>query len=228
MLKKTIISTLMSSTLIAGAMFTVNANASFASCTGEGYDISDNVAPNIGCTILEPLNANQNDSVSPPQSSFTVNEEAFFGFTDWSFDGKYDNIGNVSGTDGSSLFDFSGNNQSGTFAWTDGVIADFSDIMLVFKDGGDTNLVGYLIDMPLLLTSVGDGGFGGTGTYTSPFEEPPFAFPGQGPRDISHISVYYRSNGGPGPGNGDVPEPGILLLLGAGLIGLSLSRRRQV
>jgi hypothetical protein len=42
---------------------------------------------------------------------------------------------------------------------------------------------------------------------------------------ISHVAIF-QGNGTPIQ-NGDVPEPGILLLLGAGLVGLSLSRRRR-
>ncbi len=51
---------------------------------------------------------------------------------------------------------------------------------------------------------------------------------------LSHLSLYYRnathsstSGGGASTGNG-VPEPGVLGLLGLGLLGLAVMRRRQV
>lgn len=216
MLKKSVLA----STILASSIFAIGlglsepASASFTSCTGTGYNIADNVSPTTDCAILDPLDGAVNDSVSPPPSSYTVNVESFFSYDDWLFDGKYDNIGDTSGTDGSSLFSFSGNNQSGTFTLT-GSLTDIENVMLVFKDGGDTNLVAYMLD---LTASIG-------GTYDSPFEEPPFTFPGTGPRAISHISVYYRTGDGP-PATGPVPEPGTVTLLGLGLLGAVFYRRR--
>ena len=191
------------------------ANASFTSCVGTGYNIADNVDPNVGCTILNPLDGAVNDSVDPPASSFTVNVEQFFGFSDWQFDGKWEEV-NGTFVDGSSLYNFAGTPDpavSGTFTYAGPVPPTVDNIMFVFKDGGDTNLVGYLITP------------GVNGTYTSPFEEPPFTFPGASPRDVSHISVYFRDGGGPPV---LIPEPGSLALVGLGLMGLvAVARRRR-
>ncbi len=197
--------------LAMGLALSGNANAAFISCTGDGYDISNNVSTATDCTILAPLDGNVNDSVSPPSSSYTVNVEEFFGFDDWLFDGKWNDEEGVF-VDTSGLFSFTGGGASGTFTYVGG-IDDILNIMFVFKDGADTNLVGYLVP-------------GADGTYTSPFEEPPFSFTAASPKDTSHISVYYRNGGGGTPPSG-VPEPGVLFLLGAGLMGLGLARRRK-
>jgi hypothetical protein len=91
--------------------------------------------------------------------------------------------------------------------------------MFLFKDGGGTNLVGYLIN-----TAVTIGG-----TYSSPFELT--AFPdanGNNTKAISHVSVYYRdTNPGGGGSGGPVPEPSQLALLAAGLLGMGASRLRK-
>ena len=135
---------------------------------------------------------------------FTVNQEAFFGFTDWQFDSRIFNTptgagGQAGSWDINSIFDSS---------WT--------DVMLIFKGGADetlgiNGLAGYLLQDGVL-----------SGTWNSPFTNPPFTdlAPGQTSNTL-HINVYFRDD------DRQVAEPTSLALLGFGILGLALARRRQ-
>lgn len=183
------------------------ASAAFLSCGGDGYAIGGKVSSAMNCTLLGPLNGAQNDTQAP---TLFVNDNSFFGISDWLFDGKWtrSDLGFV---DSSGLFDFTGSGASGAFSY-EGPLAGITDLMFVFKAGAGTNLVGYLV-------TAGDG------TYSTPFTKLPFPLTGQSTaKDVGHISVYYREAGTTPL---QIPEPGMLLLMGAGLMGLSLARRRK-
>jgi hypothetical protein len=118
----------------------------------------------------------------------TVNQEAFFGFTDWIFESRTELGDGVQ----AGLYDV-GN-----------LLNLHTDVMLIFKDGNDTFLVGYLLGQA-------------SGSWSTPFI--PGVFNVMSPRDVSHISVYARGV--------SVPEPGTIALLGGGLLGMAWIRRRR-
>ncbi|MDQ2076946.1 PEP-CTERM sorting domain-containing protein [Marinimicrobium sp. ABcell2] len=121
----------------------------------------------------------------------TVNAEAFFGYTDWSFIDKDDEVSST----------------SGIWSLNEPKWSAFDEIMMIFKSGRGTTLVGYNIN------------FGATsGTWESPFSAPLFEL--KNTRDVSHISFYGR-------GATAVPEPSLLMLLLLGLGAVALGRLRS-
>ena len=162
----------------------------FRSCS---TDISSNVTGATDCTISNLFNQ---DSVSP-NKPLTVNEgNGFFSYTDWMFGGK---IGNNSGYNGDA------EGQSGKWNLSNVIQNNWDDIMLVFKSGNGTNLVGY---------QLADGVK--SGTWDSPYK-----------KDVSHISVYYRE--AKKPVKRKVPESSSILglVVGATVVGSSLKRKRN-
>ena len=82
--------------------------------------------------------------------------------------------------------------------------------MIVFKDGSGTNLIGFTLKANI-----------SSGTWTSPFSDPPFDGV-SGTKEVSHFTIFKRDEP-----PGDVSEPGTLGLLGLGLLGLAIMRRRR-
>jgi len=205
-MKKTF-TTLIGSSILA-ASFTLlwaPANAgTFKSCTTNDYDIAGKITGTSRCTISK---TESQDFLN--RNPMTVNEEeGFFDKTNWEFGGK---IGNNTGFNGD------GSGKSGEWDISSVIQDDWKDVMLVFKSGKGTTLVGYEVE---------DGVT--SGNWNSPFIENAFDFKGNtSVKDVSHISVYYSPTDNSPPPKQEVPEPASLF--GLGVVGgaMVLSRRRR-
>lgn len=157
---------------------------SLATCPDEVLSL---VSDTTRCQYIDPQTGSLND-----RNTDLVNNLKFFERSGWiiSNEDEYFKSGGESGTNSFSLINFN---------WK-----DKSDVLLVFKGGNDTTLVGYLLDRD---------NTDGTFTWTQPWEK----LYGKA-KDVSHISLYYRQ-GGTTP----IPTPALL----PGLIGMGVAALRK-
>lgn len=162
--------------------------------TLSSFNIADNVTNTTACQYVSPATNNTND-----RNAFNINtllNPGFFGFTDWIQNTQYFNP--VDALSGSFDLDNIFFDTLGAGNWEAA-----SEVMLLFKDGNNTStLVGYLYN------KTKDGSF----AFTQPWGE---LF--GGPKQVSHISVYYRAGSTP------IPTPAIL----PGLIGMGVAAIRK-
>ncbi len=168
------------------------ANASVVSCTAPGTMLLVDYAS----ACQRSLSATQDFLNFTPT---TVNQEAFYGYTDWQFLKKDDPAGN---------------GQTGVWSLTNNEWTQYSNIMLIFKDGSGTTLLGFALTPSFT-----------NGNWSSPFTADEFTNLCDEDdcnkiKDVSHISYYAR---------GDivhVSEPASLLLMLIGVLGLRIARRQ--
>ena len=178
-----------------------SAATTYASCSGAGYDISASVTGADDCQISS---ATQDKMADP--DALTVNEDSgFFGIDSWEIWGELDENGMLDG-DAVSF------GKTGSFdlsAYFEGMVGE---VMLVFKSGAGTSLVGFLFNLDA------DGMTTLAGDWTTPFTCPAFHWntinPANQcknfPKSVGHISVYANVTPAPVP----LPAAGILLLGG--------------
>lgn len=207
---KPLLSLLAGTWLAASLSFSGVTHAALLDCTALSGSVGEAVTSNLGCQILSPLDGAATDVTTGDPSNWLVNtagDTGFFGISDWLFDGRWTSPGSNS----SALASFDGNRHSGQ--WSLDPEWHYGDLLFVFSHGTGTNLVGFLMT-------------GINGEYRSPFTQPPFSYPGVATRNISHISVYYRTDA---IGTVSEPKTTLLMSVGLGLLVLMLhrSRRRQ-
>ena len=148
--------------------------------------------------------ANACQYLDPPDQSnvaslANVNAAGFFGHSDWQSNGQTQLEG--AGSIGAS----------GTWSIANVDFAAF-DYMIVFKDGSNTNLVGF-----------GFNELFSSGLWSSPFENPPFVgLKDDQTKDVSHLSIFRRGS------EQQVSEPGMLGLFGLALLTLVVLRRSKI
>lgn len=176
------------------------AHAIATPCSGFSPDVTGSVTGTSECQI-DP--AVDNDS---PEGNFLAAD--WFDYDDWSQDAKDNDLDGVDEGANTLGFSVSGDRLSGEWMFS-GNIAGL-DVMLVFKDGQKSNpngLVSYLVSAT-------------SGTYESMFFKDPENL--DNPQQISHVSVWSRGE------SVQIPAPGVLGLLGLGLLGIMAVGRRRL
>ena len=146
-----------------------------------------------GCQYLSPPD---NSNTATLANINSAGGTGFFGFNDWTTAVHKQDLPDGAGASGS--WSIPGYDATATY-------------MIVFKDGANTNLIGFTLISGIT-----------SGTWTSPFTDPPFAGV-SGTKDVSHFTIFKR--GGEPPN--DVSGPATLGLLGLGLLGIAIMRRRR-
>jgi len=209
-------SKIISVVVVAGYAFGLasTANAALISCpaafTADGSakvywnDPGTVTAIDAAATACQYISPADNNNVA---SLANVNAAAFFGTSSWLSNGQTQ----------IETSDWTGQSGDWSIANVDFVNYDY---IIVFKDGVGTNLTAFLFNEE-----------SASGQWNTPFTDPPFDLPGNSQSaDNSHASIFKRTPSQvlpPAEEPNPTPEPGMLFLMGAGLLGLGMARRRK-
>lgn len=208
-----ILKTVTKAIILASSLFAVQAaHAALVNCpasfTANGTaKVEDDTSTFNAASACQYLNTPSNQ----PATIDNINDAMFFGFDDWEENG----LNEIN-------LQVDANASSGTWAIIGANFAVY-DYMIVFKDGSDTNLVGFLLDGPYT-----------SGDWLTPFTSEAFTFTSNGngqpaptQKEVSHYSIVQREGEGEGEST-EIPEPGMVALLGIGMLGYAAARRRSL
>lgn len=190
--------------------WTLDASAALVSCNANTLALVEHASACERSTVATQDYLNTNPT--------TVNAEGFFGFSDWLYLDKDDPAGN---------------GQTGSWMLNNNEWEDYLNILLVFKDGEGTTLLGFLL-APAFTSGDWDSPFTATEfpnlcVHHEATTKKPAYDDCSKIKDVSHISYYARGereHEPPPPVDVIEPTPTILMILG--LCGLLLVRRQAL
>lgn len=200
---KTLFATVLGIGLVA-LLSSTSVHAALITCPEPGFTTEPNAKVENGAGTASATLACQ--YVVPPDPSnvntiANINTANFFGSNDWESNGQTQQAGGASGT------------------WTINSV-DFNTYVygIFFKDGQDTNLVGFVFNEQYT-----------SGVWETPFTFPPFVATNGNPPShdvsdytIARVQIENCPDCGINPVDVDpIPEPGSLAMMGSALMGMT-------
>lgn len=185
-------------------IFAIGATPAFAVPVCSTSDVSGA----IDCMDGVPDTSNDSEAL--------LNDNSYFGFSDWEYLSKYDVDADMNDPEGEDIglsVTPAGYWHTGAYSFNSNVWDRYEQILIVLKDGGvvvGSGSESYTNYWSAYL--LGYGNSAGDWTYPEYLEQI---------KDLSHLSVYGR-------GAAPVPEPATMLLMGSGLIGLAGIGRKKL